>query len=186
MNPTMLDRVLAESVTRLVVFLPRLGLAVLVLLGFWLGASMLSRLLSLAVRRREVDADIVDLLGKIARVAIWLLGTVTALGTVGLNVTALVAGLGLTGFALGFALKDIVSNALAGLLTLIYKPFHHGDEISVSGSEGRVTRIDLRYTVLESDTAVYLVPNSTLFTNSIKVNGRTAPPAATGRDQANA
>jgi small-conductance mechanosensitive channel len=88
-------------------------------------------------------------------------------------VSALVAGLGLTGFALGFALRDVISNTLAGVLVLLYKPFRRGDRISVAGSEGVVSQIDLRYTtlVVDEETRV-LVPNSTLFTNSIRVQPR--------------
>ena len=47
---------------------------------------------------------------------VMIFGFVTALGSVGVDVSALVAGLGLTGFALGFALKDTISNLLSGVL----------------------------------------------------------------------
>jgi small-conductance mechanosensitive channel len=101
-----------------------------------------------------------------------VLGLVTALGTIGINVAALVAGLGLTGFALGFALKDIISNSLAGILLIIYKPIQHGDHISVAAFRGNVVEINLRYTVLQGDNATIFVPNSTLFTNGITVETR--------------
>ena len=69
----------------------------------------------------------------------------------GINVSALVAGLGLTGFALGFALKDTISNLLSGVLILLYRPFKIGNTIKVSGYEGDVVSIDLRYTELNSE-----------------------------------
>ena len=85
-------------------------------------------------------------------------------------------GPGLTGFALGFALKDIISNTLAGVLILFYKPFHRGDRIEVSGSEGVVESVDMRYTRLSTiDGSHVLVPNSNLFTNSIRVVRPPAP-----------
>jgi small conductance mechanosensitive channel len=95
------------------------------------------------------------------------LGSVTALGTVGINVSALVAGLGLTGFALGFGLKDILSNLVSGILILLYRPFSIHDRISVGGMEGIVTDIDLRYTRLEKEGKAFLIPNSMLITNTI-------------------
>lgn len=96
-------------------------------------------------------------------------GAVTALGTAGVDVAALVAGLGLTGFALGFALKDIISNVLAGVLILIYKPFQHNDQITIKSFHGKVTRIDLRYTTLELEGKAIFIPNSMLFTDVITV-----------------
>ena len=85
------------------------------------------------------------------------------------DVTALVAGLGLTGFALGFALKDLISNLLAGVLLLLYRPFQRGDHIDVAGFSGFVREIDLRYTTLEEEEKIYLVPNSLLLSKGIKV-----------------
>ena len=98
-----------------------------------------------------------------------VLGFITALGTLGINVTALVAGLGLTGFALGFALKDTISNMLSGILILLYRPFRIGNTIKISGFEGEVVVIDLRYTELSSEGSKILIPNSKLFTDPITV-----------------
>jgi small-conductance mechanosensitive channel len=95
------------------------------------------------------------------------MGVITALGTAGVNVSALVAGLGLTGFALGFALRDALSNLLAGILILIYRPFKRHDRISVAGFEGIVIETDLRYTTLQGEDKRILIPNATLFTHSI-------------------
>jgi small-conductance mechanosensitive channel len=96
-------------------------------------------------------------------------GLVTALGTLGLDVSAIVASLGLTGFAVSFALKDSISNLLSGMLILIYRPFKVGDTIKVKSFEGRVSTIDLRYTRLERDGEKILVPYSLLFTNPISI-----------------
>ena len=98
-----------------------------------------------------------------------IFGAITALGTAGINVSALVAGLGLTGFALGFAFRDILSNLLAGILIVIFAPFQQQDRISVAGLEGTVINIDLRYTTLQAEGKKILIPNSTLFTNAITV-----------------
>jgi small conductance mechanosensitive channel len=140
------------------------------LLVFWLAGSVIRRLLLRLARETEPDRrDALNLLGKTLKVTLVAVGIVSALGTWGVNVAAMVAGLGLTGFALGFALKDALSNLLAGVLVLIYRPFKPGDRIAVSGFEGQVASIDLRYTTLISEEAKVLIPNATLFTNSIKV-----------------
>jgi small-conductance mechanosensitive channel len=88
----------------------------------------------------------------------------------GVNVSALVASLGLTGFALGFAFKDAVSNLLAGALILFYRPFCRGSRVAVTGIEGVVTAIDLRYTTLEDGNKKFLIPNANLLSNAITLH----------------
>ena len=87
-------------------FLPRLGVALVVLFVFWLLARGLSRVIERLTKYRRLDPDITAYVGRTARTLLLLFGLVTALGTLGVDVTALVAGLGLTTFVLGFALKD--------------------------------------------------------------------------------
>ncbi len=159
--------------TDLALFAPRAAAALFLLAAFWVAGRAANALLRRFGEARGLDPDLTALLGRAGRLTLVAFGAVTALGTLRLDVTALVAGLGLTGFALGFALRDIISNTLAGVLILLYRPFQRGDRISVAGSEGVVSEIDLRYTtlVVDEDTRV-LVPNSTLFTNSIRVERR--------------
>ena len=147
--------------------------AVLVLAAFWLIAAGLDRLVRRFGSTRLVQSDALAIITRGLRVSILVVGVVTALGTLGVNVAAMVAGLGLTGFAVGFALKDIISNALAGVLILMYQPFRRGDRISVFSNislEGQVIHIDLRYTTLELADRRILMPNSLLFTNAITVH----------------
>jgi small-conductance mechanosensitive channel len=154
----------------LAAFLPRAAAALFTVAAFWLAAVAVGVVLRRFGVSRALDPDLSTLLGRAARATLVAFGAVTALGTLGLDVSALVAGLGLTGFALGFALRDIISNTLAGVLILLYKPFRRGDRISVAGAEGVVSEIDLRYTTLVvAEGTRVLVPNSTLFTNSIRV-----------------
>jgi hypothetical protein len=84
----------------------------------------------------------------------------------------------LTGFALGFAFRDALSNILAGVLIVMHRPFLRGDHISVVGFEGTVVGIDLRYTTLQKDDKIFLIPNSTLFTNPISLTRVTSPSPA--------
>lgn len=152
-----------------VLFLPRVLAALAILLVFWLLSITLGKVIGRLVQVKSVDQALVDLLGRIARVGLLAIGVITACGTLGIDVTALVTGLGLTGFALGFALKDIISNALSGILILIYKPFRRGDRISLTGFEGAVTEINLRYTILDGGTQRIFIPNSNLFSNPLVV-----------------
>lgn len=87
----------------------------------------------------------------------------------GFNVSALVAGLGLTGFALGFALKDAIANLVAGIMIVIYKPIELGSIVEISGTKGEVTNINLRYISIQKEDAVDLVPNSLFLSKQITV-----------------
>jgi small conductance mechanosensitive channel len=147
----------------------RVGMAIIVLLIFWLFAKIADRLITKSTRRLHLNAPIVVLLGRTAKTTLIILGIVTALGTLGINVSALVAGLGLTGFALGFALKDSISNLVAGVLILAYRPFEEGNRIAIAGFEGKVASIDLRYTELDCQGKRILIPNSRLLTDPITV-----------------
>jgi small conductance mechanosensitive channel len=163
--------------TSVVRFLPQLAAGLVVFLVFWLLARGLRRVVERLTHVQFFDPNLTRYIGRFTSVALTLVGLVTALGTMGVDVSALVAGLGLSGFALSFALKDIISNALSGILVMLYKPFLHHDRISVSGFEGTVVQIDLRYTVLDADGKTILIPNSSLFTNPVTVLQR--GPAAT-------
>ena len=159
---------------RIVEHSPSLLIGILIFLVSWATASILGRLLvRLGSKLNDSKRRVVRLGATTCRVGILILGLITGLGTMGINVSALVAGLGLTGFALGFALKDALSNFLAGVLLLIYQPFTHGDWISVAGCEGQVMEINLRYTVIKKENDTYLIPNSILFTNTIRLSGKT-------------
>lgn len=156
-------------------WLPRAGLGLLIFVAFWMGGALVQGMFTRIRPRIRSHAEVWKLLGQTLRLALITFGAVTALGTAGVQVSALVAGLGLTGFALGFALKDIISNLLSGVLILIFRPFKHGDKISIAGLEGAVTDIDLRYTTLETETRKYLIPNATLFSNPITILREATP-----------
>jgi small conductance mechanosensitive channel len=160
-----------KLVQKIVVFLPVLGVSLFIFLAFWLAAVIFQKIVHGMGKRSGLNPDIVGLIDRIIKAGIVGFGIVTALGTAHVNVSALVASLGLTGFALGFALKDALSNTLAGVLILIYQPFRRGDHIIISGFDGTVDQIDLRYTTLTSAGDKILIPNSTMFTDPIRVVG---------------
>ena len=159
-----------------VAFAPRLGAAIGVFILFLIGGKLLMKIIHRMGRSNRIDDELSNFLGRSAKVGMLLFGAVSALGTLGIDIGALIAGLGLTGFALGFAFKDTISNVLAGIMVIIYKPFDLDDIILVGKFEGRVRSIDLRYTVLDYNDRIVYVPNAKLFVDSIVVddNGQAA------------
>ncbi len=158
-----------KSVQAMLEAVPQVGTALVIFLVFWLLSRISNRAIIKVCNRADIDVQITSLLTQSTRIVLITLGAVTALGTLGVNVSALVAGLGLTGFALGFALKDTISNMLAGVLLLVYRPFKIRDRIEVSGCRGTVASIDLRYTTIEDEGTRVLMPNSKLFTSPITI-----------------
>lgn len=168
-----LEQSVQELVGQLILWAPKFAVGILIFLGFWVGSLLAWNLFLRVGRHADFNTGyVLKVVGRALSVSMLLLGGVTALGTMGINVSALVAGLGLTGFALGFGLKDILSNLISGILILLYRPFSLHDQISVAGMEGVVMDIDLRYTRLEKEGRAYLIPNSMMITNTIGLQAR--------------
>jgi small conductance mechanosensitive channel len=149
----------------------KLVMSALVFLVFVFVSTLIKKIICRIGNHTDPDKDaILTLIGGVVRMALLIFGAVTAMGTLGINVSALVAGLGLTGFALGFAFRDALSNVLAGIMILLYHPFRRGDRVMITGLEGRVIGIDLRYTTLQNEAKTFLIPNSVLLTNAIIIN----------------
>ncbi len=167
---------LAESARTV---LPRALATFLILALFgliaWLVRGLLTRLFAIVIQDRTTE----NLIRQIVYYAIWVLGFIIAVNALGFDPQALATGLGLSSLALGFALKDILSNFVSGLLILVMRPFELGDEIVVGDTEGSVEGIDLRATQIRTyDGRIVLVPNAELFT--LRVTNNTATPTRRG------
>lgn len=156
-------------------FLVRLGTGILILLAAVLISSWLARLASRAVEQRQADDSASETLRRLIRWGVMIIGAVLAIEQVVPNVTSLLAGLGIAGFTIGFALQDVAKNFVAGVLLLVQKPFEIGDTIEVSGFTGTVVDISLRTTDMrELDGRYVIIPNGDVFVSPI-VNLSRAP-----------
>lgn len=147
---------------------PKMLASVLLFFVFWLVAWTGRRLIAYAAPRVNADTSVVLLLSRLYYYSVLVFGLITALGTAGLDVRALVAGLGLTGFALGFAFKDVLSNFVSGVMLLAYRPFHLGDLIEMGEFVGTIETIRIRDTLLRAhDGRLIIIPNSKLITEVV-------------------
>jgi small-conductance mechanosensitive channel len=158
-----------EALAQAIVWVPTVAVALSLLILFLVLSRAAHFGVLRIVERTRAHGPLGQLLASIARISLLVLGVITALGTLGVNITGIVAGLGLTGFALGFALKDSIANLLAGVLILLYRPFEVGDRIDVGGLAGHVVNVNLRYTELENPSERVLVPNSKMLVDPIRV-----------------
>lgn len=109
---------------------------------------------------------------KITSITTWVVGALFAavVAFPGLNLGDIIATLGLSSVAIGFAFQDIFKNFLAGILLLIQEPFKLGDQIIVGDYEGTVERVDIRTTTIRTyQGEEILLPNSDVFTSAVQV-----------------
>ncbi|MGD2252632.1 MAG: mechanosensitive ion channel [Anaerolineales bacterium] len=153
----------------LLAFLPRLAAGGVIFLAALILSSWASRVVSKAMERRKRDQELIVLLRMLTRWGILSLGIVVALEQVtGGKLGGLIAGLGVAGFTLGFALQDVAKNFVAGILLLLQQPFEIGDSIEVAGYGGKVENITLRTTELLTWEGLHvLIPNGDVFVSSI-------------------
>jgi small conductance mechanosensitive channel len=162
-----MENIAQNLLEQITLWTPQLGFALAIFVIFWILAHLIARAIRKGARHLQHDTRVALLLARTAKIVLITLGTVTALGNLSVDVSAIVTGLGLTGFALGFALRDTISNLLAGVLILLYSPFEIGNRIKILSFEGVVVAIDLRYTELDGQGSRILIPNSKLFTDPI-------------------
>ena len=130
-------------------------------------ARLISNVLRRVLQKRRAPAGIVQLLGQLVLWSIIAAGTITALQQF-FEVTAFLAGLGILGFTIGFALQDIMKNFASGIILLLQQPFHVGETIGVKGFDGTVLAIDLRATEMRAaDGRVVILPNAEVLANPI-------------------
>ncbi len=153
--------VLPNLLIGLVIF----GLGLLIARGIKTGVARTAAL-------REASAGSAAVLGRIAGGLATLVAFLIAASIAFPSVSAgdLFNLLGIGGVAIGFAFRDVLQNLLAGILILLTRPFHIGDQIRQGDEEGTVEDIWIRATVLRTyDNRRILIPNASLFTDKIEV-----------------
>lgn len=150
--------------------LPKLVLAVALLTIFIFVARQVRRKLIPRLTRRTDDSLLTGFLADMGYWLVLILGVSVALGAIGLDgaVTNILAGAGLSAFILGFALKDIGENFLAGILLAFKRPFQIGDLVETQGVKGRIIDMTLRETIIKTlDGTDVFVPNAGILNNPL-------------------
>ncbi len=108
---------------------------VIIVIGItWSAATGVRYLAFRWAQQTEGDSSTEILIGRLSYGGVWLLGIVIALGVMGLDFGALLGALGLTSVAIGFSLKDVLSNYISGIILLSARPFKINDQVIISGS----------------------------------------------------
>ena len=149
---------------RLIGFIPEIGSAFLILVLTLLLARFVRRTISRAMATTKADQNIQSLVVRIGGIAVWLVGLAVTLSVLNVDAAALFAALGLTGAALGFAIRDIIANFIAGVVLLSTRPFKIGDLVTIETFEGIVEDLAIRATILKTvDGREVAIPNAKVF-----------------------
>jgi len=168
-----------ESLTLPARLQARLSNVVLILLllqvGLWAGRS-LRFYLEIKEQQRGPDrsfAGSLDIIHFLARILIWSLLILVALDNFGINITALLAGLGVGGVAVALALQNILGDLFASLSIALDKPFVVGDSLTIDSFVGTVEHIGIKTTRLRSETGEQIiVSNADILKSRVRNYGR--------------
>ena len=173
-DTAMINVVLGETQDRLVDWFSVNGASTLLSAILFVGILILARSLAGLSKRlteralRHSDQSISQLLKEtlisMAGTVVFLIGLLVALAQVGVSVTPMIAGLGVVGFIVGFALQDTLSNFASGAMILAYRPFDTGDFIAAGEAEGTVLKMNLvNTTIVTVENKVLIIPNSKIW-----------------------
>jgi small conductance mechanosensitive channel len=133
--------------------------AVVIVVGF-VAARWIGKLIDRWLTRKAMEPPMRILLVRIVRLLIFAMALVVALGTAGMDVTALIAGVSIAGVGVGLALQGVLGNLIAGFTIIFTKPFRVGEWIEIAGVSGQVKSIELFSTTLtHTDMSRVVIPN---------------------------
>jgi small conductance mechanosensitive channel len=132
---------------------------VVMVIGFVV-ARWIGKLLDRWLEHKAMEPPMRTLLVRIVKLLIFAMALVVALGTAGMDVTALIAGVGVVGVGVGLAVQGVLGNLVAGLTIIFTKPFRIGEYIEIAGVQGQVIKIELFSTTLvHVDQSRVVIPN---------------------------
>jgi small conductance mechanosensitive channel len=160
--------VLQEWLTNFVIFLPNLIAGIVIFILTLISSGFIAKWIRKVVKKRVSNQEILQLISRLTRWSVLIVGTILALDQVNFDVTGFIAGLGVVGFTIGFALQDIAKNFISGILLLYRQPFSIGERVMVSDYKGEVKEINVRDTVIETlDGELVIIPNREVYENPI-------------------
>ncbi len=127
-----------------------------------------NKIMILLQKSPRVDDMLKELIISVVEKVLWVIVLIMVLGRLGLDIGPMIAGLGVSGFILGFAFQESLSNLAAGVMIALNRPFTVGDYIDAGGIAGSVKSMDMMAVTLTSpDNRKIIVPNRTVWGSAI-------------------
>ena len=157
----LLDQALAWLTDKGLSFAISLVAAILILVvGSFVIKGIVAMVGKAVTKSGKGNALFVSFIRNVTSKLCWIVLIVVVLEKVGVNVGPIIAGLGVTGFILGFAFQESLGNLASGLMIAINEPFKLGDYVIVAGLEGTVLTVDMMAVVLATaDNKKVVIPN---------------------------
>ena len=156
---------LAEAVA---LWLPRLFAAAVTLLVFAIAIRLATKGVRFGMHRAKIDATATAFVTTLVRYALFTIGGVTVLGQLGIDISGILASLGVAGLTIGFAARDALSNIISGIFIFWDRPFVIGDLVEIGDAYGEVTEITMRSTrVVTPDGKMLAIPNATIVNSTV-------------------
>ncbi|MEL6493270.1 MAG: mechanosensitive ion channel domain-containing protein [Cyanobacteria bacterium J06634_6] len=126
-------------------------------------ARFAKRIVKKIMTKAQVDPTLTVFASNILFYAIMAFVVLAVLGHIGIETTSLVAAIGAAGLAIGLALQGSLTNFAAGIIIIIFRPFHVGDWVEADGYSGYILEIELLTTTLKTlDNRTVIIPNGNL------------------------
>jgi small conductance mechanosensitive channel len=142
-----------------------------ILIIFFLLGRLIRRVVDFALRRSKIYMSrlLRRMIVSSASKMVMFIGVLLALSQVDIDLGPLLAGLGIVGLVIGFALQDTLANFASGMMILFYRPYDVGDMLDVTGILGKVNRMNLvSTTILTLDNQTLVIPNRKIWGDVIK------------------
>ncbi len=144
--------------------------AIIVLVAKIIIAFIRRALVKVAVKGLRFTPMMASLVSRIIAVLVWIVAAIAVLDVFGIDLTPVLAGLGITGVVLGFALQESISSLFSGIMIAINNPFRVGDWVDIGDISGTVDSIDLMCVTLSSADNKKITVNNTNVWGSTIVN----------------
>jgi small conductance mechanosensitive channel len=149
--------------TKLLAYMPNILLAVLLVIVFVIINAIIQKGAKTVLFRARTSPHAQNVLLRFIKYGVFVFAFLTVADQLEINVSSLIAGVGIAGLALSFAAQDTIANIISGIAIILDKPFQEGDWISIGDMHASVTEIRLRTTVLTGfDNETVVVPNKQL------------------------
>ncbi|MCP4291137.1 MAG: mechanosensitive ion channel [bacterium] len=143
--------------------------AIVVLIVGRIIAGLVRTLIRKINTRTGVDSTVGNFLENLGYYLVMTFTILGAMGNFGVQTASIVAVLGATGFAIGFAMQGSLANFAAGVMLLVFRPYRLGDFVEAGGATGTVKNMTLFTTVINTpDNIRIIVPNGKIFGDTIK------------------
>jgi len=167
--PSLMENLLESFTENLSSYLPKIISVVVILVVGYIIIKILTKLIVKFFDKVDFDRTVETFIENLVKVALWLVLIIVLLGNLGVNVSGLIAGLGIMGFVVGFALKDTLGNLASGIFILFYKPFKVHDWVKIGGVTGEVIRIGIAACELkEANQTKVTIPNNKIWGDIIE------------------